>query len=292
MANTTAYPITVDGVRLDTLAWNIEAAKITVPGVRAADDVAPGIHGVIPGLDEDYDEAAYALDMFVRGTDADGTIVADQVGQFRENLDALIHLFSKRYALLDLREVVDAGGTQRQALARRLDALVPTIELGQVGRFTITFTIPGAFWQDPATSDWTGTAGAASGTVQEVVPLRGATAPIQDAIYLVVGPATNPTVTDAATGRIVRLNQALAAGSQWRVNAGTWSSRTGTTLTLDSLDTDGTDAMADTDFSDQARLLTLNPALDTGFRRVKASLSGSAFSGTTQLLVRARRKFL
>ena len=170
--------------------------------------------------------------------------------------------------------------------------MVPEIELGQVGRFTVSFDIPGAFWQDPATTDWAGTVGAASGVVQEVVPLRGGTAPIQDGIYLVVGPATNPTITDAASGRMVRLNQALPAGTNWRVNAGTWSSRTGTTLGLGSADTTGTDAVATTDFSDQARMLTLNPALVTAARRVQVNLSGTAFTAATALSIRARRKFL
>lgn len=292
MSNTTAYPITVDGVRLDTLAWNIESARFGVPGVRSADDQAPGVHGVIPGLDEDYQPGLYVLSMFVRGTDADGLIVADKVGRFRENLDSLIHLFSKRYALTDLREVVTAGGVERQAMCRRLDAMAPDIDLGQIGRFTVSFDIPGAFWQDTATADWAGTVGAASGTVQEVVPLQGSTAPIQDGIYLVVGPATNPTITDQASGRMVRLNQALPAGTNWRVNAGTWSSRTGVGLGLGSADATGTDAVATTDFSDQARMVTLNPALVTGLRRVQVNLSGTAFTAATALTVRARRKFL
>lgn len=291
MSNTTAYPITVDGVRLDTLAYNIEGAQFTVPGVRSRDDIAPGVHGVLPGLDEDYEEGGYTLSMFVRGTDVDGLIVADQIGRFRENLDSLIHLFSKRYALLDLREVVDAGGTQRQAMCRRLDALVPQIDLGQVGRFTVTFSIPGAFWQDTATTDWAGVVGAASGVVQEVVPLQGSTAPIQDGIYLVTGPALNATITDVASGNIVRLNGALAAGSTWRLNAGTWSSRTGVGLGLGSADTTGADVLATTDFS-TSRMLTLNPALVTGLRRVQVSLTGTTFTAATALTVRARRRFL
>lgn len=292
MAYTSAYPITVDGVRLDTLAWGVEMKKMTVPGVRQADEVVPGRDGVIPSMGDDYEPALYSLDMMVRGSNEDGVIPADSVGLLRANLDHLISTFSKRHALLDVREVVDGSGTVRQAMMKRLDSIVPEMEVGLSARFTVSLMIPDVVWRDVGALDWVGTAG--SFVQQEVSTLRGSTAQVTDAVFLVKGPITNPTLTDEATGWTLRLNRALSSTEFWRVNAGTWSSRVGG-LSLGSADATGTDVTALTEANaPSGRLLALTPVyLPSGpFRRARVALTGSSTSTATQLSVRARKAYL
>lgn len=294
MAFTSQYPVTVDGVRLDTLAWGVELKKITAPGVREASEVVPGVDGVIPALAEDYEPGVYALDMMVRGSNVDGVIPADSVGEFRKNLDHLLALFSTRHRLLDVREVVDAAGTVRQASMKRLDSITPEVEVGALARFTVTLSIPGVFWRDVSTLDWVGAAG--STAAQTVTTLTDSSAAVQDAIFLVKGPATNPTITDQATGWTLRLNRALTASEFWRVNSGTWSTRVGS-LSLASADTAGTDVTAVTEANTPSgRFLALTPAYSgsggPGGRLVVTRLTGTGTTTATQLSIRARKAFL
>lgn len=291
MSNYSDFPVSIDGVRLDTLAFGIEAIKYQAGGTRGADAVVAGSHGVIPNLDEDYEPGGFTLSMMVRGADEDGVIQVDSVGALRENLDMLLHLFSKRHALTDVREVVDAGGTERQAMAKVVDALAPEIEPGQVARFTASFTIPSAFWQDPATADETLVLGV-SGAAAAVPALEGASAPITDGRFLVTGPVSAPTVYDDTTGAWVQLTGVvLGAGDAWLFDADTWVSRYGAGLTLDSADTAGTDGMPVTEWSSASVMLTLTPTRAAGARKVMVRLNGTGRDGTTSLKVRARRKY-
>lgn len=295
MTFTSDRPITVDGVRLDTLAWNITKISRAAAARRSADAAVPGRDGVIPSLNDDLEAGSFGLEMFVMGTDADGAVpVAGKRDTLRANLDELIHLFGKRHALLDVRETV-AAGVERRAWAKVQDAIQPDVNtVGSSGMFTVGLVLPYGVWEDVATADWNGTLGAASGTVQEVTTLQGATERITDAVVLVTGPITNPRVTDQATGAYVQLNTALAAGQFWRVNVGTWATRYGAGLGLGSADTTGTDGQSLTVFggsANQAAFLPLVPVRDTGLRRVKVALTGTGITGATRLSVRARRKY-
>lgn len=294
MVNTSDRPIQVDGVRLDTLAWNITKINRATGSRRSGDTQVPGRDGFIPSLNDDLDAPTFGLEMFVMGTDADGLVPpAGRRDTFRNNLDELIHLFGKRHALLEVIETVKAG-TQRRALAKVVDSIQPDgNEVGTSGQFSVGLTLPYAVWEDVATSDWNGTA-AASQPVQEVTTLRGGTERTQDAILLVTGPAVNPRITDQATGAYVELQATLTAGQFWRVNVGTWATRRGAGLGLGSNDTTGTDSQDVTRFGglpSAAAFLPLTPVRDTGERRVKVQLTGTGFTTATRLSIRARRKY-
>lgn len=183
---------------------------------------------------------------------------------------------------------------RRRAWAKVTDSIQPDMnDSGGSGKFTVGLELPYGVWEDEATQDWTGTAGAASGTVQEVTTLQGATERITDAILLVLGPATNPRVTDPATGAYVELQAALAAGDRWRVNVGTWATRTGN-IGLSDADTAGTDQQDVTRYggtANQAAFLPLTPVRLDGTRKVRVALSGTGFTASTQMQVRARRKY-
>lgn len=294
MVYTSAYPVTVDGVRLDTLAWGIELKKAVIPGVREASEVVPGRDGVIPAMSEDYEPGLYTLDMLVRGANEDGLIPSDSVGELRANLDHLLGIFSTRHRLLDVREVVDASGTVRQADMKRLDSIAPTVEVGNHARFTVTLSLPGVFWRSPDALDWVGTpAGGGGLSPQTVDTLEGSTAAVQDAAFLVQGPIINPTITDETTGWTLRLNGSVAQGQAWRVNAATWSTRVGA-LTLGSADTAGADQTANTEATTPSgRFLDLTPAYSSGTRQVHVRLTGSGVSaGDTRLSIRARKAYL
>jgi hypothetical protein len=255
------HPITIDGVSLDSFAWNIEAKVRPWPSVRSGDNVVPGVDGEVPSLNDDAEAGLLTLNMWVRGTDPTGAVPSGSSGMslVRSNLDALAFMFGRRYALLNIQEIVDQVGTIRQCWGKVIDQVLPEIRPGGWGRFAVNVKIPDVFWQDVNTSDWSQTA-AASGTSYEVTTLQGATAPVADATFLVTGPATNPQINDATTSAYVRLNRALAAGELWRVNSATWATRYGAGLTLGSADSAGTDAQALTLFGGgTARFLRLQP---------------------------------
>jgi hypothetical protein len=294
MAFTSDRPITVDGVRLDTLAWNIEKVSRETAARRASDVSLPNVDGSLPSLNDALEPISFGLQMWLRGTDADGAVPAPgSRTRFRENLDELLHLFGKRHALLDVREVVDGSGTERRALAKVTASIAPEENVtGSAGVFSVALSIPAGVWEDAATADWT-TTGAAI-TAAEVTTLRGATERINDAVVLVTGPANNPRVTDPATGMWVQLSANLAAGQFWRFSSATWASRYGAGLGLGSADTTGTDGSAITSVGGPPRpyMLPLVPVRDTGARRVRATLSAtSGMTSSTALSVRARRKY-
>lgn len=464
MVNTSTRPITVDGVRLDTLAWNIEKVERATAGRRSGDYSSPLMDGTVAGLNDALEPSVFGLQMWLQGTDVDGAVpAAGRTTTLRENLDELLHLFGKRHQLLDLREqtgngtwarnlvtnrdapaalgagatithnvsyggqtwkrvavttashgvrhLVDASelvngspytasfllandsgvsvtvsadwcdatgatwtlaagetrlvsftGTRatydstfrfldislptvgtsilfrqvaivpgsvavdtyfdgdtawdadylyrwegaagasvsrrearntRRCWAKVVEAIAPDINTaGSAGVFSVALTIPAGMWEDPDQQDWTQVAPV---TAAEVTTMQGSTERINDAVYLVKGPANTPRITDPATGMFVELGQNLPAGSFWRFSSGSWASRVGTTLTLGSMDTDGTDVAGVTGVGGPARAygLPLVPVRDAGARRVDVTLTAASgiVNGTTALSVRARRKY-
>jgi hypothetical protein len=110
MPFTSDQPILIDGVRLDTLAWNIAKINRSTAGRRSADVAVPGMDGVVPSLNDDLEPATFGLDMFVRGTDADGAVpTGGSRAAFWANLDELVHLFGKRHGLIEVREQTGPG---------------------------------------------------------------------------------------------------------------------------------------------------------------------------------------
>lgn len=294
MTFTSNRPLAIDGVRLDTLAWNIEMIQRTVAGRRGADLEVPGLDGARPSLNDPLSPAMLGLGMFVRGTDADGVVPGPgAAATFQANLDELVHLFGKRHALLDVQQT-QADGSIRRAWAKVLDTITPEVNTpGSAARFSVGLSIPAGVWEDVNTTDWT-SGQITSGQTVEAVPLRGGTERIQDAILLVQGPITNPRITDPATGAYVQLNQALSSTAYWRVNVGTWSTRYGAGLGLGSADTTGTNGHASTVYGGtrrQTAFLPIVPERVAGVRAYRLALSGTAITTATRLSVRARRKF-
>lgn len=295
MVNTSARPITVDGVRLDTLAWNVEKVDRATAQRRSGDYDIPNMDGALPSLNDPLEPSTFGLSMWLRGTDADGAVpAAGSLTTLRANLDELLHLFGQRHKLLELRETVDAVGTERRAWAKVTDSIAPELNTpGSAGSFAVAFSLPYGCWEDVATQDFASATNPTPGTALEVSTLAGATDRITDAIFVVDGPAVAPRLTDPATGMWVELGRTLAAGESWRFNSATWSSRYGAGVTTGSADATGTDATAVTNTGGPSRAygLPLTPVRLTGARRVQLALSGSGFTTSTRFLVRARRKY-
>lgn len=320
MTYTTSHPISVDGVRLDTLAWGIEAATYSTGGLRTGDVELPGVDGVLPSMYDAREPGMLSLSMFVKGTDEDGLVpYGDSVQMLRRNLDALLRLFGQTARLLDVREVINAdapdGDGTRQALAKVQDAIAPTLEPGQVARFTVNLAIPSAYWRSVEPVEWRrgGTAHGPldSGAAYTIVDLDGTTAPITDAILVLTGPAVNPRITDLASGQYVELQGTLTAGEAWRINVSTWETRTGQ-LTLDSDDGDGfsaagrTEAMGETPYLLPLRadrpapgamglIVPGSTILGVGqppMGTVRLAVSASGLTLDSSLTVRARKTYL
>lgn len=293
-----SHPISVDGVRLDTYAWGLQSSSMRLGALRSADTVLAGIDGYQPSLADSREPSTLTLSMLLKGTDEDGLVVPGQDGYLtvRNNLDHLMHTVAKSGVLLDVRETVDnVAGTQRQFYGKVLEALEPSLEVGNVARLTVVLDNPGVYWRDVATTDWT-QAAIVSGTDYEVTALAGSSGPIEDAVILVTGPTTGgvTTVTDPATGYFVRLNESIPAGSAWRINCATWESRVGVGLTLASADTAGTDKAGVTDQGGAylGRLLRLNPRLVGGTRRVKLRVTATGMTAASALSTRTRKAYL
>lgn len=289
MANTSAIPMTVDGVRLDTYAWNIETltGRMSMPAVRGGNAQVPGRHGSIWTPNKTFDDSAIKLAMWINGCDVDGGIPggSSQLAELRKNADSLTRLFGKRSGLLDVRQTWPGG--VRQILCEVVQAFdMSARAVGPMGKFNVILEAPDVFWRDVSTSDYASATGLASGVSLTLAPYAGATAPIEDGIFVVRGPATNPRIMDNASGTWVQLNGTIAAGTDWQVDAGNWTSRTGSGILFTV--GGGTNAIATTSYGGGApRFISLS-ASDTG---PGITLTGSGFGSGTQVQVRARRKF-
>lgn len=287
MANWSTYPLQVDGTRLDTYAHGIESfeGRVGMAGKVGGNISVPGRHGTIWVPNKPFDEAAVVLKMFVNGTDVDGNVPSSAVASFRANLDALFLIFGKNSALLDVRQTWPSG--VRQTFVECLEALDPSVfGVLPAGRFNVALNLPSPFWQDVSTADYTSASALASGVTLTMATYDGSTAPIEDAIFAVRGPATNPRLTDVISGAWVQYSGTIATGTDWQVDSGLWTSKTGSNIGLGA---GGSSVIATTGYGGAGpRFLTLSPR--SGGPQV--TLTGTALGASTQVLARARKKYL
>ncbi len=294
MTTTSTIPLTVDGVRLDTLAYNIETldGRLSFPATRGENPVVPGDDGSIFIPNRTYEDGIMTLKMWVRGCDVDGAVPggSSQRAEFRKNLQRLTRLLGAKHRVLDVRQTWPTDPITIQYLCTVQDAIdFSSSTFNPMAKFAVVLRIPDVFGQDVNTTDYTSATNLTTGTTLTLTALDGGTAPCRDSIIVVNGPATNPRITNPETGEWVQLNVTMASGTNWRLNCATWESRSGSGLTVGSADTAGTSRVAETSYgSGGARFMTLTPR-DAGPPQL--TLTGTAFSTNTQVIVRARRKF-
>jgi hypothetical protein len=291
MTNTSSIPMTVDGVRLDTLAWNIETlnGRLSVPGVRGEDPIVPGMDGAVFVPNKSYDSGLMTLQMWVRGSDINGGIPGggSQMTEFRKNLDTIIKLFTIRHRLLDIRQTWPAGDIQWQAKVEQPWDFTASA-INPRAKFAVELSIPGVFGQDVSTTDYSSATALASGVTLTMATYDGMTAPVTDSIIVVRGAATNPRLTNPDTGEWVQYNGTIPSGTDWRVDCSLWETRTGVGIGLSS--GVGTNQVANTQYAGGgARFMRLTPRPSGGPQIV---LTGTGFGASTQVLARARRKFI
>jgi hypothetical protein len=292
MTTTSQIPITVDGVRLDTLAWNIETlnGRLAIPSVRGSDPIVPGDDGSVFIPNKNYDTGKLTLSMWVRGSDIDGLIPggSSKMAEFRKNLDSITKLFTVRHRLLDIQQTWPGPQTiqYKAQVVQPWDFSANAVD--PRAKFAVELNIPGVFGQDVNTTDFSSATGLTTGTTVTINTHAGHTAPINDAILVVRGPATNPRLTNPDTGEWVQYNGTIATGSDWRIDCGLWETRTGVGIGLSS--GAGTNVVANTQYAGGgARFIRLTPRSSGGPQVV---LTGTGFSTGTQVLARARRKFI
>jgi hypothetical protein len=291
MTNTSLIPITVDGVRLDTLAWNIETlnGRLQIPGVRGSDPEIPGDDGAVFVPNKSYSSGLMVLSMWIRGSDVDGyvPVSSSQMGEFRKNLDTITKLFTVRHRLLDIQQTWPAGIIQYMAKVEQPWDFTASA-VNPRAKFAVQLSLPKVFGQDINTTDYSSATGLASGVTLTMAAYAGHTAPINDAILVVRGPATNPRITNPDTGEWVQYSGTIASGTDWRVDCGLWETRTGVGIGLSS--GAGTNVVATTQYAGGgSRFMRLTPRPSGGPQVV---LTGTSFGGNTQVLARARRKFI
>lgn len=295
MVNTSKYPITVDGVRLDTYAYNVST--------RAGRDIGSGAQGAnIPSLldgeswvsNKKAPAGKAYLRMWVSGTDVDGNNTADDYYTYRTNLDMLKRMFAVRNRLLDVREQLDISGAHiRQALAEVTAAIEPEMVASSpyTSTFNVELNIPGGFWQDVADTNYDSVTllpgGIPTNTDVNLPAFALATAPMRDLYVVVDGPATNPKIIDNRNGHYIQLNAAVANGSQWVVNTSLWTSKTGVGIAFTQ---SGTDQYDITEFAGGHAPSMFGITADPLGPQIR--IEGSGFGAATRLRVRGKLKYL
>lgn len=285
MTVTTAETLSLDGVVLNTLAKNITSltGRLKVPPMRTENITVPGRNGTLRTARKLYSEGEIALPMWVRGVDDDGNIPDSAREQFYANVDALTNLF--RPGSGKLMELIHTlpDGSRRRALVECTEALDFTMTGRELGKFAVALRIPSVFWEDADAI----TVDLPIGTTGPVVQFAGTTAPIEDAVYTVYGPASVPKIEAYYNGgpmenpNWVQYQENLALGQSLTINSATWNLTLngGPILDYTKLSQAGT-----------ARLLTLVPGPGGAPPQLKVTAGGT--TADSKLRVVARRKFL
>lgn len=280
MINTSSLPLTVDGVRLDTLAKNIETldGRFIVPGRRTPNVTVPADDGELYVPQKVAETGVIGLSMWIRGCDDDGLVPTTDASEFFKNLDAMVNLFSRDTGLLTLQQT-RPDGSVREAFAEVVSMFDFSV-LGRpgerLGKFAVELRIPAVFWQDGAASVNATAAGAALPQNLILATLAGATAPMKELVLTITGPITNPRVTENATGIWVQYNGVLANGATLVISCADWTATIAGASVLGSITHGG-----------HNRFLVAFPTVGGP----SLTLSGAAGGAATRLSVSGRRKF-
>lgn len=293
MTTTSKYPITVDGIRLDSKAWNIETKEgrdFAAP-IKDGNLEVGAAHGEIWVPNKKHGPGRTVLKMWVAGQDANGVVPADNYYQYRKNLDQLRLMFGVRNRLLDVRQQLDIAGTDiRQALCE-VTAIIEPQKVAispYTSKFTVELTIPDSFWQDPVDDNYDSGAAVLANSLHTLTAFDGATAEMLDLYVVVDGPAATGTkVLDETTGHYIQLTRLLGATEQWVINTTEWSSKVGVGIAFT---LGGTDVYAQTLYggNHSPSIFGLSPR-SAGAPQVR--LQGTGFGPNTRLRVRGKRKF-
>lgn len=189
----------------------------TVPAKKTGDVAVPGRQGSVRTLRKTFGPQTMALTLQVRGTAPDGSLPRGAAAErnFYANLDSLLanlngvvtltHILPDRSTRAITAEVLEAMTFTRQAWAK-------------AGTVQVTLNAAAPFWREPSPV----TSHLSSGSGPSALPeFEGSTAPIEDAIIVVTGPCTNPSL--ACGDSQVTYHDTLASGQSLTIDAGNWT---------------------------------------------------------------------
>lgn len=291
MATTSAYPVTIDGVRLDSHAYNIETKDGRDLGAAlAGENIDTGMRdGVIWTPNKKVGQGRIVLQMWVTGADAEGFVPTDNYKQYRDNLDFLRRMFGVTHRLLDVRIQLDTIGTKRQALCEVGAVIDPSMisNFPYTAKMTVELIIIGGFWQDAADTNYDSNIGLVANTDINLSAFAPATAPMRDLWVVVDGPATNPKVIDNRNGHYVQYNGTVGNTLQWVVDTTQWTSKTGSGIAFTN---SGTDVYDNTVFAGGHAPKMFGITADPLGPQIR--IEGSSFGANTRLRVRGKLKYL
>jgi hypothetical protein len=286
MTATTAETLTVDGVLLNTLAKNIEsiAGRLSVPVIRTDNVAVPSRHGRLRTTQKFYDEGQLVLPMWVKGCDDNGNVPTSARQMFYSNVNALSNLFRPGSGMMTMVHTLPDHSIRR-AMVECTEAINFSVLGGNnpLGKFSVALRVPKAFWEDvnPFSIDLTSVQNGA------VTTFDGTTAPVEDSVITITGPATGCKIEARYGGNAlenpswVQYNGTLTAGQTLIIDCGNW------TLT-------GTGGLV-VNYSflahaGGARWFTMVPGPPSLPPEVKITATGT--TGATKINISARRKFL
>lgn len=273
-----------DELKLSGVAFNISATVLATPAMRGEHLTLAQRSGVIPTFNRPRDPQEFGFNMWVLGCDAStGAIPATRTlrrAMFDSNLATLLRIFTEDHKPIRFK-FENASGLNRVADALITDTVsLTTMMARQRGEFTITFMLPDVYWRDETQ---TNTSSTASSTLPKDLPLThlaGSSAPIDDSIITVAGPITNPRVTDLETGTWVQYTGTVAAGVNWVVDSGAFTSTVG-----------GSSVRGATSHSGHPRFMYI-PTRYNNTNTPTLRLTGSGGGTGTRLTVQSYRKHL
>lgn len=292
MTVTTAETVTVDGLVLNTLAYNIStrAGRYTTPDVRTKNVELPGRHGTLAVRGKRFQQSTFTLTMWVRGANTDGFIPDTDLNSrlFQQNLDLLMQVFTRKSGLLDVRQTLPDGSV-RQCFAEVLTAIDPQSKsVRPMANFSVALTIPAAFWQDLNPVTYTSSAGLTTSQTLTLTPFIGATAPMDDLVWTIAGSATNPKIqalensSALSVDTWMQYNSTIPDFKNLTVDCGQWlvSGVAGFTPSTANLSHTGA----------SSSFMSLAPGPQNTSPQVKWTASG--VDSHTQLTVVGRRKYV
>jgi hypothetical protein len=228
MTVTTAETLAANGIILNTLAKNIESltGRLRVPKLRTENITVPGRHGTLYTRQKYYDEGEIVLPMWVRGCDDDGLVTTGRA-QFMANIDTLTRIFRPGDGLIELVHTL-ADGSSRRVMCEVTEAIDFSVISGSgnipVGKFSVALRVPSVFWEDTIVSsvDLPPTQNG------EIAALSGMSAPLEDSVWTITGPVTNPRVEALYNGQPqltpnwFQYSGTIPAGQGMVVDCGKW----------------------------------------------------------------------
>lgn len=271
--------LTVDGVSIQTYAYNVKnrGGRFRTPERRGSNAILPGIHGRTYVQGKPFDENVLPLTMWALGCETDGSMPSDgkRALQVRENLDALTRMFQPG-RLVALQQTVDT--TIRECWGEVVQAIdFTTMAGGTRAEFAVEIRVPGAFWRDTASTNQTVLTGTGDDVTISFSTFGPSTAPLTGMQFDVLGPVTDPILTDPVTGQWVKHTGGVPGSQHLIVDAAAW------TATLN-----GANAIANITHGNGATFLDLSPRSAGPQVRVQ----GTGKNSSTSVKVTGKNSYL